>query len=112
MGSTLVALLPALVLGVLLAVLLSGTRRASPIELDVVNGSFVLRLHGRDAVFAVSRGMTIPLSSIQGVAVAPTSNVPRTGLRLPGTTLPRALRAGSFGVRPRRDFWLVRTAAQ
>ncbi|MCW2544626.1 MAG: Uncharacterized protein JWM40_2178 [Frankiales bacterium] len=106
--TTLVALAPALVFFGLLVWLLVGARRPATIELEVVDEQLVLRLHGRDAFYAMSRGMTIPLTSIKGVAVAPRNSVPRTGLRLPGTSLP-GLRAGSFGTRPRRDFWLVRT---
>lgn len=92
--------------------LLVGTRRASPIDVAVVNGNLVVRISGKDALYALSRGMTIPLSSIQGVAVAPKEKIPATGLRLPGTGVPGVLRAGSYGTGANRDFWLVRRAEQ
>jgi hypothetical protein len=82
------------------------------IDLDVRDGNLVVRLRGWDMVFALTDGMTIPLTSLQGIAVAPRRNVPQTGLRLPGTSLPGVLRAGSYGRRPRRDFWLVRRAPE
>lgn len=92
--------------------LLVGTRHASPIDVAVVNDRLVVRISGKDALYALSRGMTIPLSGIQGVAVAPRRKVPATGLRLPGTGVPGVLRAGSFGTGARRDFWLVRRAEE
>jgi hypothetical protein len=107
--STVVALVPAVLVVGLMVLLVLGTRAPSRVELEVVAQELVLRIYGRDAFYALSRGMTIPLASVQGIAVAPQGSVPRTGLRLPGTSLPGRLRAGSYGSRPRRDFWLVRT---
>jgi hypothetical protein len=92
--------------------LLAGARTASPIELTVDGAALRIRIRGKDALYALSRGMTIPLSSVEGVSVAPTQTVPRTGLRLPGTGIPGVLRAGSFGTGSRRDFWLVRRAPE
>ena len=107
-----IALLPPLVVVVVLALLLAGVRRPSKISLDVVGGNLVVRISGRDSFYALRRGMQIPLISIQGIAVAPTASVPRTGLRLPGTAIPGVLRAGSYGTGARRDFWLVRRAEE
>lgn len=105
-------LLPTLVVVVLVALLLAGARRPSAISLDVVGDNLVVRISGKDALYALSRGMDIPLTSIEGIAVAPSASIPRTGLRLPGTGIPGVLRAGSFGTGARRDFWLVRRADQ
>jgi hypothetical protein len=103
---------PALVLVVAVGLLLAGARRPSKISLDVIGDHLAVRVSGKDALYAMSRGMTIPLASIQGVAVVPAADVPRTGMRLPGTSIPRVLRAGSFGTQPERDFWLVRRAEE
>ena len=108
----LVLAVPALVVVVLIVLLLAGERRPSKISLDVMGDSLVVRISGKDSLYSMSRGMTIPLTSLQGVAVASSASVPRTGLRLPGTGIPGVLRAGSYGVAPRRDFWLVRRADQ
>lgn len=112
MTSMYVALIPALLVVVLLALLLAGARRPSRISLDVVGEDLVVRISGRDSLYALSRGMEVPLASIQGLAVAPAARVPRTGLRFPGTGIPGVLRAGSYGTGASRDFWLVRRAAE
>jgi hypothetical protein len=106
------AVVPPLVVVVLVALLFAGGRRPSKIRLEVVGENLVVRISGKDALYTLSRGMEIPLQSIQGIAVAPNASVPRTGLRLPGTGIPGVLRAGSYGTGARRDFWLVRRADQ
>jgi hypothetical protein len=105
-------LIPPLLVAGFVVLLFAGARRPSTIWLDVVGRDLVVRITGKDALYALSRGMTIPLDSIQGVAVAPNASVPRTGYRLPGTGIPGVLRAGSYGTGARRDFWLVRRADQ
>jgi hypothetical protein len=107
-----VALLPVLLLCVVVATLLAGARTPSPIQVCVVDDSLVIRIGRKDSFYALCRGMTIPLSCIQGVAVAPRRAVPATGMRLPGTGIPGVLRAGSYGTGASRDFWLVRQADQ
>jgi hypothetical protein len=82
------------------------------VALAVEGGELVLRITGRDAFFALSRGLRIPLPAVAGVAVAPRRLVPATGLRLPGTSWPGVIRAGSYGTGGSRDFWLVRKAEQ
>jgi len=112
MATMTAALLAIIVMALLLGALLAGARHASPIDVAVVNDNLVVRISGKDALYALSRGMTIPLSCIRGVAVAPRRKVPATGLRLPGTGVPGVLRAGSYGTGTRRDFWLVRRAEE
>src|SRR4051812_22781005 len=97
-----------MIVSLVVVALLAGARTPSPIHLNVVGDDLVVRLSGKDALYAVNRGMTIPISAIRGVAVAPTERVPRTGMRLPGTGIPGVLRAGSYGSGSNRDFWLVR----
>lgn len=105
----LVVLLPTLFAASFFALLLVDARRPSDISLDVVDDHLVVKIPGRDALWALSRGMKIPLASIQGIAVCPSDRIPRTGFRLPGTDIP-GFRAGSYGTGARRDFWLVRRA--
>lgn len=94
------------------AAILAGTWTPSRTELSVDGAALRIRIHGRDAFYALSRGMTIPVTSIEGISVAPVRTVPRTGLRLPGTGIPGVIRAGSYGTGSRRDFWLVRRAEE
>jgi hypothetical protein len=82
------------------------------IDLAVVDDALRVRISGWDAVWSLCRGMTIPLASIRGIAVAPRAKVPATGLRLPGTGVPGVIRAGSYGTGATRDFWLVRRAGE
>jgi hypothetical protein len=78
------------------------------LELDVD----VLRLrHGPwDTLYTMTRRLEIPVAHIAGVAAAPRDQVPATGMRLPGTSLPGVIRAGAYGIRPNRDLWNVRRA--
>src|SRR5438270_8317223 len=58
------------------------------------------------AVAARSRCRLAPLR----VCVSRRDLVPAEGLRLPGTSMGRVIRAGSFGTGDARDFWDVRGA--
>lgn len=91
--------------------LFAGTRSPARIDVTVEEGSLTVRLHGKDVLYAFSRGLTVALSSVQDVAVCDRDTVRPTGPRLPGTGLPGLLLAGSFGRGAERDFWLVRRAA-
>jgi hypothetical protein len=82
------------------------------LHLDIEGDELVLRITGWDALFALSRGMRIPVMEIAGVAVFPRRLVPATGWRLPGTSLPGVIRFGSYGTGSERDFWMVRKAEQ
>lgn len=104
------AVLAPVLLLVLLALLLSQARRTPKVTLTVVADALQIRLGGVDALYCLKRTLVLPLASIQGVAVATKASVPRTGLRLPGTSLPGVIRAGSYGTGRSRDFWDVRRA--
>jgi hypothetical protein len=100
-----------IVLGLVVA-LLVGTRRPSAVELVMDGDVLRIRIKGKDAIYSLRRSLVLPVASIKGIAVAPSHLVPRTGLRLPGTSVPGVIRAGSYGTGPTRDFWLVRRAEQ
>lgn len=105
-------LLPVLVLLGLVLALLVGARRPSALRLAVEDESLVVRFSGMDALFCLRRTLRVPLGLVKGVAAAPRQLVPTAGLRLPGTSIPGVLRAGSYGTGAHRDFWLVRRAPQ
>lgn len=88
------------------------SRRPSKIVIDIDGQNLVVQITGRDAIYAMSRGWTLPLDCIRGITVVPAHQVPQQGLRWPGTGIPGALRAGSYGFGDRRDFWLVRKAPE
>lgn len=82
------------------------------IRIEVREGRLVVELRGWDAVFCCRRRVDVPLGQVESVAIYPRSQVPAEGLRLPGTSVPGVIRAGSYGVRPYRDFWDVRSGAE
>jgi hypothetical protein len=88
--------------------LLMQAGRAARVTLAVDGQTLSVVLGSWDALFCLQRRLVLPLSGIEGVAVASKRVVPRTGLRLPGTGLPGVIRAGSYGTGARRDFWDVR----
>ncbi|MDQ1625323.1 MAG: hypothetical protein QOJ49_821 [Actinomycetota bacterium] len=70
-------------------------------DLHVAQGPF-------DVLYTLKRRLDLPLSQIQGIVVASREQIPCTGLRLPGTSVPGVIRAGSYGTGAARDFWNVR----
>lgn len=107
MNQAVAALIPIVAVAVLLVWALGASTSPSV----VVDGDkLVIRFSSRDAVLGMRREFRIPLTSVKGIAVAPTSAIPRTGFRMPGAAIPRVLRAGSYGLAPHRDFWMLRRA--
>ena len=82
------------------------------VHLDVVDDDLTLRLTGAPALLSLCRRLEVPVAAVEGVAVAPRRLVPQTGLRLPGTSIPGRVRAGSFGTGTSRDFWAVGRAEE
>jgi hypothetical protein len=101
-----------LIVSVLLAGFVLAAARPSGVQLRVDDRDLAVHITGKDALFALCRTIRLPLRLVKGVAAAPRSAVPQTGLRLPGTGIPGVLRAGTYGSGSTRDFWLVRRAQQ
>ncbi|GAA4802896.1 hypothetical protein GCM10023200_45090 [Actinomycetospora chlora] len=83
-----------------------------PVQLRVTADGVVVRFSGSDRVWACCRGVYLPLSRVllartlhrrDAVAASPR-------VHLPGVSVPRVLRAGSYGVGERRQLWMVRRA--
>ena len=104
MRATFFALLPL----ALVALPLLGLRRAPKIWLAVEGDDLVVRLGRWDALYCLKRELRFPVIEVEGVAARPSGEVPRRGLRMPGTALPGVIRAGSYGRGQSRDFWDVR----
>lgn len=66
----------------------------------------LVRPVGLVRMWALSRGVECPLSSVVDVGVSPTRDLKR-GFRLPGTYLPGVMTAGSFRSRGERSLWMV-----
>ena len=108
MRSAWVGVVPLLVV---LAALLS-VRRPPNVRLRLDADQLVVELRGWDALYCCRRRVEIPIVQSAGVGVYDRSLVPATGLRLPGTSIPGVIRAGSYGRGDARDFWDVRKGAQ
>ena len=78
------------------------------ISLHIEAGVLRVRLGGWDPIYALRGRIDVPLDEIADVRVAPRDEVPRSGLRVMGTSFPGLIRAGSFGFGAQRDFWDVR----
>ena len=72
----------------LVGLLIAGTRTASPIDVAVDETDLVVRLHGKDALYSLSRGVRVPLDRVRSVKAVPRTQVPRTGMRLPAPASP------------------------
>ena len=82
------------------------------VQVAIEGGDLLVTLRGLDRVLAMKGSLRFPLARVRGVAVSDRKLVPHTGFRLPGTSLPGVIRAGSYGTGAARDFWLVRRAAE
>ncbi len=67
---------------------------------------------GKDALWALRRSLRVPLKRVHGARVMARRDAEKEcpWLRLPGSYLPRMLRAGSYGVGARRQLWCVHRA--
>lgn len=93
---------------VLILTLIMAMARPPVIRLTVVERDLMLRFGILDAIWLMSRTLSIPLSDIQRVAVSSLDGIPQEDFRLPGAALPGVIRAGYFGTGDRRDVWDVR----
>jgi hypothetical protein len=105
------ALVPMIVFAALLGLILAAVRQAPP-AVSAADDELCIRMGVGNALLALRRELRIPLSAVRNLEVAPARSVPRTGLRLPGASIPGIIRAGSYGTGVKRDFWLVRRAEQ
>jgi len=80
------------------------------LRLVVERDAVVIEPRGMDIALTLRRRIRLPLGQITGVRVVPRAQVSRPGLRLPGTSIPGVVTAGSYGLGQRRQFWDVRRA--
>lgn len=66
----------------------------------------IVRPVGLVRLWALSRGIEVPVTSIVDVGVSSTKDLTR-GFRLPGTHLPGVMTAGSFRAQGDRSLWMV-----
>ena len=80
------------------------------VQVDLIDGSVVVRMRGIDTVLAFRRTVKIPVGHVRGVVVQHRDRVPQIGMFFPGIAVPGVLYAGAFGLGDERSFWAARRA--
>jgi len=78
------------------------------VELSIADGKLMLHVKGADKLWAFKSSLEIPLIHVVGVRADP--EVARSwwhGIRMPGTTMPGVITAGTFYQDGKRVFWDV-----
>jgi hypothetical protein len=96
------------VLALVVGLLLLASALAPRVSLLVEGDSLRVHLSTLDKLVCCRGDLVVPLAQVAAVTAARSVDVPRTGLRLPGTSLPGVIRAGSYGRGDERDLWDVR----
>jgi len=78
------------------------------VEISVVEDRLLLRVMGADRLWALKSSLEVPLRHVAGIRADP--SVARGwwhGLRMPGTSVPGVITAGTFYQEGKRVFWDV-----
>ncbi len=65
-----------------------------------------LELTGLDILWSLKGNLTFPIAGIRSIYADPTVTRPK-GLRLPGTSIPGLIQAGTYVWQGTREFWCV-----
>ncbi len=78
------------------------------VDVSISGGNLELRVHGADKLWALKSSLEIPLRHIAGIRADPSiAHGWWHGIRLPGTSIPGVLTAGTFYQHGKRIFWDV-----
>lgn len=81
------------------------------VDLSIAEGKLILHVRGADKLWAFKSSLEIPLIHIAGVrADAEVARNWYHGIRMPGTSLPGVITAGTFYQDGKRVFWDVHHA--
>jgi hypothetical protein len=78
------------------------------VELSITGGPLVLDVKGTDKLWALKSSLAIPLAHVSGIKADP--EIARGwyhGIRMPGTSIPGVITAGTFYQHGKRVFWDV-----
>lgn len=78
------------------------------VDISIAERKLILHVHGADKLWALKSSLEIPLEHIASVRADP--NVAHGwyhGIRLPGTSIPGVITAGTFYQHGKRIFWDV-----
>jgi hypothetical protein len=81
------------------------------VTVEIEDDTVYVRMHDRDVFWALKRTVAVPLRRIERVEVVETRRLRgRLLLRFPGTFVPGVIKAGSYGLPGRWEFWCVHRA--
>jgi hypothetical protein len=85
-----------------------------PVHLSMTADEDGIRIEPRgfDLVWTMRRRITIPTGEITSIRVLPRAQLPTTGVRPPGASLPGIITVGSYGTGEDRVFWDVRRGTE
>jgi len=84
------------------------TTGASVVDLSIAEGKLTLNVRGADKLWAFKSSLEIPLVHITGVRLDPeAARGWYHGIRMPGTSVPGVITAGTFYQDGKRVFWDV-----
>jgi hypothetical protein len=78
------------------------------VELSISGGNLLLHVQGADRLWALKSSLEIPLQHVAGIRADP--SIARGwwhGIRMPGTSIPGVITAGTFYQHGQRVFWDV-----
>lgn len=85
-----------------------GDRSTDLVDLSIAGGKLTLHVRGADKLWAFKSSLEIPLAHIANVRSDPeTARGWYHGIRMPGTSLPGVITAGTFYQDGKRVFWDV-----
>jgi hypothetical protein len=80
------------------------------VTVDIKGQDLKVTISGWDVVWALKRGLTIPLAHVVGAEVESVAGKP--GWKIAGTGIPRGLSAGWFRKQGKNEFWVARQTAK
>ena len=78
------------------------------VELSISGGNLLLHVQGADRLWALKSSLEIPLQHVAGIRADP--SIARGwwhGIKMPGTSIPGVITAGTFYQHGQRVFWDV-----
>lgn len=104
-GSTVVLIS---VVGLLILLLFVSVAGGNLAAAEVEGSSLVVRLRGLNKIWAFKNRIVVPLTAVTAVEVQPKLDSMPIGLRMPGTSVPGLIVAGSYRTKGHRSFYAIR----
>jgi hypothetical protein len=81
------------------------------VDLSISGGNLILHVHGADKLWSFKSSLEIPLAHVSQIRADPSiAHAWFHGIRMPGTSIPGVIRAGTFYEDGKRVFWDVHKA--